>query len=474
MALERLAACEDPKARQGAKERLGEIFEQAGNRSAAVESWRSAAQLCETSQGEQERVRSLYERVLEAAPDDGEAARRLVILYADREEWNKVPELMGVVLRTDCERGSELLLRLAPRALDGWLRDGLVAMIDEAIAWLRPSSAWVRELQHAKARALAAPPTRYAEACDAFRALVDTFGSADDAREYEAFIASIPDADERHGQRRFLYQWRAARDAQPGAVLFAWAQEEEAHGAPEAAIAIYERFVQIAQDRDRAPAALRIARMLVDLGRPVEARGWLRRATEFPVRVRLIELYRCDTAWEPLASILSDASTRSEDPRQRVAYLREAAAVLQDKLGQPGAAAAALELALPAAPRDTGLHVELAGLLESLGEWPRAANVLRQCIAACCEPSPKERAILYQRLARALRSASDLEGALAQLRAAARLQPRIRRSSWTSGKSRSMRVVSTSLRARIERCSWYSAIPSRRVRQSHAPRSSSA
>src|SRR5262249_20310780 len=121
--------------------------------------------------------------------------------------------------------------------------------------------------------------------------------------------------------------------------------------------------------------------------------------------------------------VLSDAGKRSENPRQRVAYLREAAAVFQEKLDQPGAAADALELALPDAPQDTGLHLELAGLLETLGEWARAANVLRGCIATCCEPSPKERAILYQRLARALRSAKDLEGALAQLSVAAKLQP---------------------------------------------------
>jgi tetratricopeptide (TPR) repeat protein len=281
-ALVRLAACEDTKARQGAKERLGEIFEQTGNRSAAVESWRCAAQLCETSQGEQDHARSLYERVLDAAPYDGEAARRLAILYADCGEWKKVPELVGVVLRTDCERGIELLLQLAPRALEAGMRDRLLAMIDEAVAWLPPSSARMHGLARAKARALVAPPARCPEACDALRTLVDTFGNEDDVRQYETFIASIPDADERHGERRFLYRWRAARDAQPAAVLLSWAQEEEAHGALEEAVATYERFAQIAPGGDRAPVMFRIARLLVDLGRPVDARSWLRRAVEFP------------------------------------------------------------------------------------------------------------------------------------------------------------------------------------------------
>jgi tetratricopeptide (TPR) repeat protein len=280
--LERLATCEDAKTRQGAKVRLGEIFEQAGNRGAAVESWRLAAELCEALPDEQDDARSLYERVLEAAPDDGEAARRLVTLYTDRDEWDRVPELMGVLLRTDCEGGSELLLQLAPRAREAGTRDQLVAMIDEAVAWLPPSSAWVYGLQSAKVRALAAPPVRYADACDAFRTLVDSFGCEDDVCEYETFIASIPDPDERHNERRFLHQWRAARDAEPAAVLFAWAEEEEAHGAAEAAVAVYERFVRVAPSGDLARALLRIARLLVDLGRPEEARSRLRRAVELP------------------------------------------------------------------------------------------------------------------------------------------------------------------------------------------------
>lgn len=280
--LERLAACGDPKAKQDAKERLGEIFEQAGDRNAAVESWRSAAQICETAEGDQEHARSLYERVLDAAPDDGEAAGRLVILYADSDEWDKVPELMGVVLRTDCDRGCELLLDLAPRASDAAKRDRLVAMIDEAVAWVPPSSALVSGLQRARVRALTAPPARYAEACNAFRTLVDSFGCQDDVCEYETFIASIPDPDERHDERRFLFRWRAARATEPAAVLLAWAKEEEANGALDAAVGVYERLVQIAQSEEHAQATFTIARLLSELRRPAEARSWLRRAVELP------------------------------------------------------------------------------------------------------------------------------------------------------------------------------------------------
>jgi tetratricopeptide (TPR) repeat protein len=269
--LERLVVCEDPTARKTAREILGELFEREGNRRAAVESWRVAAQLWEKAQGEQEHARSLYERVLETAPDDGEAAQRLLLLYAHCEDWGKVPELMGVVLRTDCDRGSELLFKLAPRAVAAGARDALVSMIDEAVAWLRPSSTWVPDLQRARARALAAQPPRYADACEAFRALLDATGGGDDLLEYESLVSSIPDADRRRGERRWLYQWRASREAQPTAVLLAWAQEEEGRGDLEAALAVYPRLAPTVATDDGAPVALRMALLHERRGRPGEA-----------------------------------------------------------------------------------------------------------------------------------------------------------------------------------------------------------
>jgi tetratricopeptide (TPR) repeat protein len=269
--LERLVVCEDPAARKTARERLGEIFEREGNRRAAVESWRVAAQLWEKGQGEQEHARSLYERVLETAPDDGEAAQRLLLLYAECEHWNKVPELMGVVLRTDCDRGSELLLKLAPRAVAAGARDVLVSMIDEAVAWLRPSSMSVPDLQRAKARALAAHPPRYSDACEAFRALIDAAGAGDDLVAYESLISSIPDDHQRRGERRWLHQWRAAREAQPAAVLLAWAQEEEGQGDHEAALAVYRRLAPTVSTDDGAPVGMRVALLHDRRGRPGEA-----------------------------------------------------------------------------------------------------------------------------------------------------------------------------------------------------------
>jgi tetratricopeptide (TPR) repeat protein len=62
-------------------------------------------------------------------------------------------------------------------------------------------------------------------------------------------------------------------------------------------------------------------------------------------------------------------------------------------------------------------------LLENVLNRPGAAEVLKRCIAMCGGVSAKDRALLHQRLARALRRSGDREGALAHLRIAAGLQP---------------------------------------------------
>jgi tetratricopeptide (TPR) repeat protein len=197
------------------------------------------------------------------------------------------------------------------------------------------------------------------------------------------------------------------------------------------AVRVLEQLCSLVWEPGREGHALHLADAHIALGRRDLARSCLEGALRAEptcaladeMRLRLIDAHRGDAAWEPLASLLLDEGRRSEDPQKKVAYLREAAAVLRDKLDQPSAAAAALELALPHASRETALHLELASLLESLKQWARAAEVLKECLALGFEASPSGRAVLYQRSARALSAANDPDGALSQLQVASRLQP---------------------------------------------------
>jgi tetratricopeptide (TPR) repeat protein len=179
--------------------------------------------------------------MLDALPDDHEAAEHLVHLYATAREWQKVAESLGVVVRKDCERAAALLLQIAPGAVAAGAHDELASMVDEVVVLLPYGSACAHDVLRAKARALAASPERHAQASEAYRALLQASGGEDDRREYEAHIASTPDAMEIRREHRWLYQWRAANEVQACEPLLAWAKEEEEHGDIELAISILRR-----------------------------------------------------------------------------------------------------------------------------------------------------------------------------------------------------------------------------------------
>jgi tetratricopeptide (TPR) repeat protein len=269
--LEILSRHDDVKVRTRALERLGDLFDRLGNRRAAVESWKPAAQMRETATGEHARARILYERVLDTLPTDREAAERLVRLYFDADDWQRIPEVLGVVLRAGGDRGGELLLGMEKRAMEVGAVDAFVTMVDEAVAVRTSSSAKVRDLRRAKARALAHDPSRHAEASAAYRALLEDFGSDDERRTYESFIKSRPDAAAQHWERRWLFEWRAKHEKDPARALIEWGQAEVERGDREEAAAVYRRALDVAPEAERPSVALDLARILVQLRRPQEA-----------------------------------------------------------------------------------------------------------------------------------------------------------------------------------------------------------
>jgi len=263
--LELLSVSDDPAVRRGALERLGDLFEQLGDRRAAVDSWKPAALMSRDTRPEREHARRLYERALDTVPDDREAAEQLVQLYADSDEWQRVPEVLGVVVRADGEGAAELLLRFAPNALAAGARVELASMVEEVLALSPPWSTRARELLRVKARALAPlrEPEQRTRASEAYRALLQAFGSAADRREYEAHIARL-EGEEQLRERRWLYQWRAANESQPSESLLAWATEEESLGDTELAITLLRRA--LAEPPRRREALESLCRLLGQTG----------------------------------------------------------------------------------------------------------------------------------------------------------------------------------------------------------------
>jgi tetratricopeptide (TPR) repeat protein len=309
-ALEHLSRDGDPDAQKKALERLGDFqFAQLGDRRAAAESWRPAARMYEAAPGEKEHAQVLYERVLEAIPDDRDAAGRLAALYAEAGDWARLPDVLRVLVRAgeNEERTARLLLDLEKSAVAaGEVSEyaSLVEVFVGAAAGAPPDS--LLALKRARARVLGSDATHRADASAAYRDVIASSQSDGDVRAFEAFIESVPDAEERHRERRWLYERRVSHGPRPAEVLLEWAKAEEELGESESAIALYVRLAELAPtqregleamcrlklqtgdfegglaalrslrevgtDEERRAIALQMARVLLeDLGRPAEA-----------------------------------------------------------------------------------------------------------------------------------------------------------------------------------------------------------
>jgi DNA-binding SARP family transcriptional activator len=262
-ALEILVRTGSPDTKKRALERLGDFqFEQLGDARAAAESWRPAARLCEGSPAEQEHARTLYERVLEALPEDDDAARRLADMYAAARDWVKLPDVLRVLFRSAGERepGKErtvaLLLDLEKNATEAGAADEFAALVDEVIEQGITSPEAIRSLKRARVRVLSSDAARQEDASAGYRELVESSALDEDLRAFETFIESKSSSEDRHHDRRWLYAWRAGREARPSKVLLDWAKTEEEFGATDAAITVYQRLADLEPGRKDALEAL--------------------------------------------------------------------------------------------------------------------------------------------------------------------------------------------------------------------------
>jgi tetratricopeptide (TPR) repeat protein len=277
--LDRLATDGEPATRSRALEQLGDLqFEQLGNRRAAVSSWKAAAAACGDDRAH---ALALYERALDAVPEDGEAAERLVELYAAAEGWGRLPDVLWPMARSgDPEKTASYLLRFHEEALEARAIDVFVALSDEVLPRLDATAPSRLALQRARAAALAADPSRAALASEALRALVEASGDADALRAFEAFVESRPNAEERHEERRWLYSWRADHAENPARALLEWAKAEEEFGEPDEALVAYERLLEVDPfQRDALEASCRAHLRRGDLAGGLSALGRLRELT---------------------------------------------------------------------------------------------------------------------------------------------------------------------------------------------------
>jgi len=280
-ALEIQADADDPALRRRALERLGDFhFERLGDRRAAIASWKPAARLYTNEAPHDEHARELYERVLDASPDDREAAWRLVELYAKAGEWARVPEVYGALLRSEggLEAGMARLLELERDATQAGAVDEFISMVDETVPRLGTDErdSHYRLIQ-AKARILSADPARQAEASAAHRQVIESFGGEGDIAAFTSFIESRGSADDRQADLRWLFEFRASQAGNPLQVLSEWAKLEEEYDDVEGAIRVYDRILERApRERGALEASARLKRAAGDFEGCLAALGALR------------------------------------------------------------------------------------------------------------------------------------------------------------------------------------------------------
>ena len=379
-ALELLVRAGTGEGKRRALERLGDFhFTQLRDPRVAAESWRAAAQMGEASPAERTHVQNLYERVLEALPEDRDAALRLTALYRQSNDWTKLPSVLRVLIRTDlAEEGPErLLLDLEKGAIEAGAAEEYLALIDEVLARGRPESKeGTRALKRARARVLSADPSRQDQASLVYRELIESLALDEDVRDFETFLESRASAQERHLDRRWLYGWRAGREARPVKVLLDWGRAEDEIGEAEVAIGVYQRLADL------------------DPGH--------REALEALCRLRL----HAGDFEGGLAALRSLRDTSSETERRGV--ILRMARLLLEEMGRPAEAALALAPLFGVVPPIAAVHQMMQ---RTLADAAARGPIIERLEQLAEEADPTTRLRVYEFLVKARAETAGTAGA---------------------------------------------------------------
>jgi DNA-binding SARP family transcriptional activator len=358
-ALGLLVNAASPESKPKALERMGDFqIAQLRDPRAAAESWRAAAKLCAASPAEAALTQSLYERVIEALPDDCDAAEHLTAMHRQSGDWSKLPVVLRVLIRTATteEEPCLLLLDLERSAIERSAAEEYVLLVDEVVARLAPGSTErARALKRSRARVLTADPARQDQASRAHREIVEAYGLEEDVRVFEAFVDARASALERHEDRRWLYRWRAGRDPRPIKVLLDWARAEDEFGETEAAIAVYQRLADLDPGRREALEAL--CRLKLHSG---DLEGGL-------------------------ASLQALRDTATESDRRGV--ILRMARLLLEEMGRPAEAALALAPLFDVEPPIAAAHQMLQRTLADAGARAQVVERLEQLAEGADRPT---------------------------------------------------------------------------------------
>ena len=360
-------------------EQLGDLCAtKLGNVEGAVTAFKRAADLAATAKLGGDMLRRLYERMFALFPGDRQAGERLVEIYREAGEWNRIPAIYDALLENivDERDAVKVVLDMEPSSIQAGASRQFATAVDSALRrYVRAFTTHAQSLLAAKARVLSIDTARADEVGTILRALV---ASADDAtsfsQAFDAFLAKAPQTDGRRADAQWLAAWRSNDPKgldRTGALLAAAKAHESVRNLP-AAVEAYRRVLEY--DSECITARFAIVRLLLDLDNAegaLAALSDLRERTQGAVRagieLRMGHLLseKLDRADEALAVILPVLEVTPSDPT--------ALPILQRALGRASSrprAAAMLERASENAPTKERAATILRVLLGAPADTP--------------------------------------------------------------------------------------------------------
>lgn len=377
--------------------------------------------------GAPRRAAALYRAALQDAPDDDAVLDRLASLY---EQLDEVGELLSV-RRAQLGRAAEPERRVALR-LDLCRLAGELERRAARLDALRDN---LRELPGHRESIdalcdLLAERGRLAEMVDLLADQAAQIEAAGGDVAYAAALllraARVCERDLGDADRAIALYRDAVRLAPTAAeALDGLARLHVARGEHAQAVPWLEQWLDRAGG-ERGPVTLRLARALLAAGdregaiARLEAAGDARVADP-ALRELLASLYRDAGAHEPLARLLTDSLDALADADAKLAAAREATSLYRDVLGEPALAVTALRKALAVSPGDPVLRTQLAEGLRLAGRLDEARAELAALLEEFGRRRSPERAAVHHQLALVARDAGDIDAAIAELQAAAKM-----------------------------------------------------
>jgi tetratricopeptide (TPR) repeat protein len=374
------------------------------------------------------RATALYRDLLQSDPGDRVALAALGRLY---QKADRLPELLSLkrhelALERDAER--QLGLRLEIAALLGELetRGGRLQVLQENLRARPGHAATLAALQ-----ALLAAQGRHAELAELLRKQAKQLARGGETERAAELVEQAATLYERElsDVDAAIAAYSELNDLDPaGRATAALARLYTKEGQHAEAAKWLELRLGTAPPDTRAVTSVELAHALLEAGERERARTCLEQALQQDASLRdarelLAGIYRADSAFEPLAALLTDAAAREAEPARKLALLREAASLYCDTLQTPERAVSTLEQAYAMAKDDRELQAKLADALTACGRFADARAVFERLIEGFGRKRSVERAELHYRLARVAKAEGDATRASEELETASKMDP---------------------------------------------------